>query len=107
MSTFVHVRGRRIWRRLLGVAGLAAAVVAATCGGPAVAVAQEFVKVENAAREQLPAPEFVGAAYGFIWFAILVYVFFVARGLGRVRAEVEDLRRRLDDGGRGAASGGR
>ena len=40
--------------------------------------AQEFVKVENAAREELSAPNFVGAAYGFIWVAILAYVVMVA-----------------------------
>jgi CcmD family protein len=66
------------------------------------AAAQEFVKVENAAREQLPAPQFVAAAYGFIWVAILAYVVMVARGLARTRTEIEDLKRRVDRLGDGA-----
>jgi CcmD family protein len=62
----------------------------------AVAQAQEFVKVEDGAREQLPATPFVGAAYGFIWLALLLYVLVVARGLAGVQRELQDLRRRLD-----------
>ena len=66
------------------------------------AVAQEFVKVENAVREELPAARFVGAAYAFIWLALLGYVVVVARGLSRTRTEIEELQRRLDrlDGAR-------
>ena len=60
------------------------------------AFAQEYVKVEDAARENLPAPQFVGAAYGFIWVALMGYVFIVARGLGRARTEIEELRRRVE-----------
>lgn len=60
------------------------------------ATAQEFVKVEDGAREQLPATPFVGVAYGFIWLAILLYVLSVARGVARVNEELADLRRRLD-----------
>ena len=57
------------------------------------ASAQEFQKVEGALRPELPAAPFVGTAYGFIWIAILVYVLFMARGLARVRRDVEELRR--------------
>ena len=60
------------------------------------ATAQEFVKVEDGAREQLPATPFVGVAYGFIWLAILLYVLSVARGVARVNQELADLRRRVD-----------
>jgi CcmD family protein len=70
------------------------------------AAAQEFVKVENAAREQLPAPQFVAAAYGFIWVAILTYVVMVARGLARTRTEIEDLKRRVDRIGGGGTGPG-
>lgn len=80
----------------LGFAAIAALTFAALP-----AWAQEFVKVEDGSREQLPATPFVAAAYGFIWVAVLLYVFSVARGLGRVQAELEDLRRRL-----GRATGG-
>ena len=44
----------------------------------------------------MPAGPFVGIAYGFIWVAILAYVVFVARGVGRVRGELDDVRRKLD-----------
>ena len=60
------------------------------------AVAQEFVKVEDGAREQLPATPFVGAAYGFIWLALLLYLLVVARGLARVQNDLRELRRRLE-----------
>jgi CcmD family protein len=67
---------------------------------PALAFAQEFEKVSGKAGEEVPAGPFVGIAYGFIWIAILGYVLFVARGLSRVRGEVEDLRRKLDGAGK-------
>ena len=63
---------------------------------PALALAQEFQKVEGAPKQEVPAVPFVGIAYGFIWVAVLVYVFFVARGVGRVRREISELRRKLE-----------
>ncbi len=63
---------------------------------PAVARAQEFVKVEGAAREELPAGRFVAAAYAFIWIAVLGYLLVVARGLSRVRQDANQLRAKLD-----------
>jgi CcmD family protein len=59
------------------------------------ASAQEFQKVEGALRPELPAGPFVGTAYGFIWIAVLIYVLSVARGLARVRRDVEQLRRQV------------
>jgi len=64
--------------------------------GSTAAFAQEYVKVDNVPREQLPAPQFVGAAYGFIWVAILVYVIVVARRLAKTRGDIDELRRRVD-----------
>jgi len=72
---------------------LAALAVAMT---PALAFAQEFVKVEGKLADEVPAGPFVAIAYGFIWVAILAYVVFIARGLGRVRGELEELRRKVD-----------
>ncbi len=60
------------------------------------AAAQEFVKVEDAVREQLPATPFVVVAYGFIWVGALFYVGKVARSLAHVRGELVGLRLRLD-----------
>ncbi len=85
----------RMRRALATLAALAAVILA-----PAFAFAQEYVKVEGKAGEDVPAGPFVGIAYGFIWIAILAYVVFVARGVGRVRGDVEELRRKLDAAGK-------
>jgi CcmD family protein len=73
--------------------------VAAVLTSPTLAFAQEFRKVEGAVRDDVPAGPFVGLAYGFIWVALLAYVVFVARGVSRVRGEIEDLRRKVDAAG--------
>ena len=83
----------------LKIAVLAVFAVLAWAGAPALAVAQEFQKVEGKLVDEVPAGPFVGIAYGFIWLAILAYVLFVARGLARVRGEVAELRRKVDDAG--------
>jgi CcmD family protein len=38
----------------------------------------------------------VALAYGFIWFAVFGYVVFLGRRLGRLDAELAELRRRMD-----------
>ena len=78
---------------------LLAAVIGVLLGAAGSAQAQEYVKVDNAVREQLPAPQFVAAAYGFIWIAILVYVLIVARRLAKTRGDIAELRRRLERAG--------
>jgi CcmD family protein len=85
----------RARRALAALAALAAVTLA-----PALAAAQEFVKVEGKMGEDVPAGPFVGIAYGFIWIAILAYVVFVARGVGRVRGDLDELRRKLDAAGK-------
>jgi CcmD family protein len=60
------------------------------------ALAQEFQKVTGSPAQEVPAVPFVGIAYAFIWIAVLVYVVSVARGLRRVRDELDELRRKLD-----------
>jgi CcmD family protein len=84
-------------RRLCTVVSLAAVLVAA----PALALAQEFQKVEGKIADNVPAVPFVGIAYGVIWLAVLIYVISVARGLGRVNADLDQLRRKLDGAGSG------
>jgi CcmD family protein len=71
--------------------------------GVAPAVAQQFEKVDEAARENLPATPFVAAAYGFIWLAVLTYVVVTARRVRRVEGEIANLRRRVESGGGGTA----
>ena len=81
-------RSKRGWLLTVGVLALLALV-------PALAVAQEFQKVTGPLREELPATPFVAAAYGFIWIALLAYVVLLARGLGRVRKDLAELRAKI------------
>jgi CcmD family protein len=76
------------------IVGLVVALLA--LAAPLSALAQQFEKVQGAPAQEVPAVPFVAIAYGFIWVAILVYLVSVARGLGRVRNELGDLRRKLD-----------
>ena len=86
------MKNRNRWRRgwLLVVGALAWLALA-----PALAVAQEFQKVSGPLREELPATPFVAAAYGFIWIALLAYVVLLARGVGRVRKDLAELRAKI------------
>jgi CcmD family protein len=77
-------------------AALAVAVLVASSG---VALAQQFEKIENIPKQEIPAGRFVGIAYGIIWLAVLTYVLFVAGGLKRVNQEIADLKRRLGSKG--------
>jgi len=81
-----------VWRRARNVA-LAAVVLAAWSG---TALAQQFEKIENIPRQEIPAGRFVSIAYGIIWLAILVYVVIVAAGVRRVNQDLADLKRKVD-----------
>jgi CcmD family protein len=83
--------------RLLKIVSTAAVVLAA----PAAALAQEFQKVDETKKlaDNVPAVPFVGIAYGVIWAAVLVYVLAIARGLGRVNGELDELKRKLESAG--------
>jgi len=67
-------------------------------------LAQTFEKIEGKTTEDVPAVPFVGLAYSFIWIAVLVYVVSLARNVSRTRAELEELRRKVDQAttGKGA-----
>ena len=78
--------------KAIRAAALAAIAVAAWSGA---AVAQQFEKVENIPKQEIPAGRFVSIAYGIIWLAVLAYVVFVAGGLKRVNQEIADLKRKL------------
>jgi len=60
------------------------------------ALAQEFEKVENIPKQEIPAGRFVSIAYGIIWLAVLAYVVMVAAGVKRVNQELADLKRKVD-----------
>jgi len=80
------------WKRIRS-ALLAVAVLAAWTG---TALAQEFEKVENIPKQDIPAGRFVSIAYGIIWLAVLAYVVMVATGVKRVNQEIADLKRKVD-----------
>lgn len=65
--------------------------------------AQEgFVPVDQLPKPQdtIPAPRLVAAAYGFVWVAVLVYVWSVRRRLTAVERELQAISRRVNSGGR-------
>ena len=80
------------WKRIQIAAVAAMALVAWT----GTALAQEFEKVENIPRQEIPAGRFVSIAYGIIWLAVLAYVVMVAAGVKRVNQELADLKRKVD-----------
>jgi hypothetical protein len=84
-----------VWNRIR-IVSLAAAALLAWSG---TALAQQFEKVENIPRQEIPAGRFVSIAYGIIWLAILTYVVIVAAGVRRVNQEIADLRRKVDRAG--------
>ena len=59
------------------------------------ALAQEFEKVDNIPKQEIPAGRVVSIAYGIIWLAVLAYVVMVAAGLKRVNQEIADVKRQL------------
>ena len=77
-------------------------VLAALASGAPAAIAarqpppqSEFVPVDEIPPgEQIPAINLVAAAYGFVWVALLGYVWSIARRLQKVEAELLDLESR-------------
>ncbi len=67
---------------------------------PALALGQQYEKIDDPIRPRLSPSPFVLGAYGFIWAAVLVYVVFVAKGLARVRGELDSLRTKVDREGK-------
>ena len=56
---------------------------------------KEFVPVDEVPPgEQIPAINIVAAAYGFVWVAVLGYVWSIAKRLKHVEAELADLESR-------------
>jgi CcmD family protein len=76
------------------------AVLIVLLAAPAIAGAQpqppkEFVPVDEVPPgEQIPAINLVAAAYGFVWVAMLGYVWSIARRLGTVESELAALESR-------------
>jgi CcmD family protein len=82
-------------RILVFVVGMAALSVRAVAQQPPPQPPKDFVPVdESAPGEQIPAMPLIGAAYGFIWVAVLGYVWSLGRRLQKVDAEITELERR-------------
>ena len=79
---------------------LSAIVMLLAAGTPVMSMAQpqppkEFVPVDEVPQgEQIPAINMVAAAYGFVWVAVLGYVWSIARRLKQVEGELSDLESR-------------
>ena len=83
-------------RQWIRGAVLTAVALAAWSG---TALAQEFEKIENIPKQEIPAGRFVSISYGIIWVAVLTYVVIVAGGVKRVSQQIADLKRRLGSKG--------
>ena len=83
-------------RQWIRGAVLTAVALAAWSG---TALAQEFEKIENIPKQEIPVGRFVSIAYGIIWVAVLTYVVIVAREVKRVNQQIADLKRRLGSKG--------
>ncbi len=79
---------------ILAFAGVSAPAVAAQ--QPQTPPGQnEFVPVKDLPQqEQLPAAPLLAAAYAFVWVVLVVYVWSLSRRMGKVQAEITDLRKR-------------
>jgi len=83
--------------RFLRVCAIVMALTAAA--GPAFSEQpqppREFVPVDEVpAGEQIPAINMVAAAYGFVWVAVMGYVWSIARRLKQVETEINHLESR-------------
>ena len=74
---------------------------AALLAAPSVLIAQpqpspdEFVPVADVPpEEQIPAINLIGAAYGFVWIAVVGYVWSLGRRLQKAEADLAALERR-------------
>jgi hypothetical protein len=69
-------------------------VIVTSFFAPAAALAQEAAAGQ--VRETIPAAPFLAGAYAFMWVAVLIYVALVAKRLGRVQSDIDDLKRKID-----------
>lgn len=84
----------RTFRAFLMAAALTAAAAPAMLAQPKPSP-DEFVPVEDAPPgEQIPAINLVAAAYGFVWIAVVAYVWSLGRRLQKAEAEIAALEQR-------------
>jgi CcmD family protein len=75
--------------RLAGA--IAAVMMAAVVSLSAQGSQGGFVPATDIQKESLPATPLVYGAYGFVWVALVVYVFLLWRRIGRVERELTDV----------------
>jgi CcmD family protein len=69
---------------------------------PPTGAAQEgFVPIDQLPpQEQLPAAPLLITAYAFVWVLLMVYLWSIAKRLGKVESEIQTLQRRSTGSGR-------
>jgi CcmD family protein len=80
-------------RRILQTITLAA--VAAIAPVAVAASHQVFEPLAQQTVETVSAPPLILAAYGFVWAAVIVYVWMLWRSLGRVERELAEVNAKL------------
>mgnify|MGYP001306970731 CR=1 FL=1 len=90
--------GTRLLNVLAGAAALACSLLALPAplfGLQPPPAQEEYLPIDQLPpTEQLPGGVFVVIAYGFIWVAVMLYVWSLWRRLGKVEAEMQALQRR-------------
>jgi len=85
----------RFYRAFLMLLALSAVVPCAMASAMQPPSQSEFLPVEDIPPgEQIPAFTMVGAAYGFVWVALLGYVWSIASRLQEVESEITALESR-------------
>jgi CcmD family protein len=85
----------RFYRAFLVVAALAVVAPVMPASAMQPPPQSEFVPVSDIPEgEQIPAFTMLGTAYGFVWVALLGYVWSIARRLQKVESELADLESR-------------
>jgi CcmD family protein len=83
----------RIWGILLAAFWLGVPLSAVQ--PPTGAATDGFVPLDSLPpQEQLPAAPLLIAAYVFVWLLLMLYVWSIARRLGKVEDDIQTLRRR-------------
>ncbi len=89
---------RVVFSRLIAWGTAASVVLTATVAWAQTAPQGEFVPLSAAnatQQEALPASPLIYAAYGFVWLALVVYVFLLWQRIGKVERELADVTSRL------------
>ena len=81
--------------RVFLVAALLTAPLASTAAAQPQPSPDEFIPLsEIPPEEQIPAINLLGAAYGFVWIAVVAYVWSLGRRLQKAETEIAALERK-------------